>query len=313
MILASAAAHASVAKAAMILGLGTESVVPVAADAGGRMASDALEAVLARVADSGIVPFCVVATAGTTVTGAIDPLAEIAAVAREKGLWLHVDAAHGGALAFSERERHRLAGIEKADSVTFNPQKWLYVAKTCAMLLFRDMGVLERDFRIPAPYMAEAGGFTNLGEITIQGTRHAEVLKLWLALQHLGRRGYGGLVEQGMDLARHLAEGVAARPWLTLATEPDTNLVCFRAAPDDLTPEGQDALKRPPATPPARRRRLLPLPPGVPRSALAARGARQPPCGRRKPRPPPRRPRPIGRRGAGDLIARPGAASFRTP
>ena len=242
MILASAAAHASVAKAAMILGLGTESVVPVAADAGGRMASDALEAVLARVADSGIVPFCVVATAGTTVTGAIDPLAEIAAVAREKGLWLHVDAAHGGALAFSERERHRLAGIEKADSVTFNPQKWLYVAKTCAMLLFRDMGVLERDFRIPAPYMAEAGGFTNLGEITIQGTRHAEVLKLWLALQHLGRRGYGGLVEQGMDLARHLAEGVAARPWLTLATEPDTNLVCFRAAPDDLTPEGQDAL-----------------------------------------------------------------------
>lgn len=242
MILASAAAHASVAKAAMILGLGTESVVPVAADASGRMASDDLEAVLARVAAVGIVPFCVVATAGTTVTGAIDHLAEIAAVAREKGLWLHVDAAHGGALAFSERERHRLTGIEKADSVTFNPQKWLYVAKTCAMLLFRDMGVLERDFRIPAPYMAEAGGFTNLGEITIQGTRHAEVLKLWLALQHLGRRGYGGLVEQGMDLARYLAGGVAARHWLTLAAAPDTNLVCFRAAPNDRTPEGQDAL-----------------------------------------------------------------------
>ncbi len=242
MILASASAHASVAKAAMILGLGTESVVPVAADAAGRMAPDALEAVLERVASVGYVPFCVVATAGTTVTGAIDPLAEIATVAREKGLWLHVDAAHGGALAFSERERHRLAGIEAADSVTFNPQKWLYVAKTCAMLLFRDSGSLERDFRIPAPYMAETGGFTNLGEISIQGTRHAEVLKLWLALQHLGRRGHGQLVEQGMDLARHLAAGVAARPWLTLAAEPDTNLVCFRAAPGHLTPEGQDDL-----------------------------------------------------------------------
>jgi glutamate/tyrosine decarboxylase-like PLP-dependent enzyme len=237
---ASNAAHTSIHKAAMLLGLGMDAVVPVAVDEHCRMKVEDLEQAIERARREGQAPFCVVATAGTTITGSIDPLGPIGAVARRHGLWFHIDAVFGGALVFSQQERFRLDGIETADSVSFNPQKWLYVAKTAALSLFRDADVLERNFRVPLPYM-EAAEQVNYGEIGIQGTRYPDAFKLWLTLTHIGSRGFGQLIDGGYRLAKFVCDEVAKRPFLELAGEPELNIVCFRGVPEWVAEDQRDA------------------------------------------------------------------------
>ena len=234
-------AHTSFKKAAMLMGLGTDAAIAVATNADSQIDLDDLQTKLARAQAAGQTPFALVATAGTTVTGNIDPIVAMAEVARAQGLWFHVDAAYGGAVAFSERHRHRLAGIEQADSVTFNPQKWLYVTKTCAIVMFRQFDLLEQHFRVLAPYMHDHDDWLNLGEFTVQGTRHPDILKLWLSLQHLGQAGYGAIVDYGYELTRHFVKAVQARPFLTLASQPEMNLVCFRGEPPAVPPDRWDS------------------------------------------------------------------------
>jgi glutamate/tyrosine decarboxylase-like PLP-dependent enzyme len=226
----------------MLLGLGTDAVVSVETDDDSRIDPASLARAIEQADRDGRAPFCVVATAGTTTTGNVDPLRAVHDVADERDLWFHVDAAYGGALVFSETQRDRLDGIEAADSVTFNPQKWCYVAKTCAMALFADAGVLHEEFRIGAPYVRGDDASPNLGELSVQGTRRAAVLKLWLTFQHLGRAGLEQLIDESYRLTSTLRDRVVEHDALELASRPETNIVCFRAVPEWCPPAERDEL-----------------------------------------------------------------------
>ena len=229
-LFASEMCHSSIQKAAMVLGLGTSSVISVKADAQGKMCPEYLARSIELALKNGQQPFAVVATAGTTVTGNIDPLPAIAELCQRHQLWLHVDASYGGAVVFSPQYRSLLAGIEQADSVTFNPQKWCYVTKACALVLFRDEQILDRAFRISAPYMSlnESQGHPNLGEWGIQGTRAPEIAKWWLTLLQLGQRGLAQLVEHTLQFSRQFLAHIQERDYLELATPPELNIACFR-------------------------------------------------------------------------------------
>jgi L-2,4-diaminobutyrate decarboxylase len=231
-LLASEAAHASIKKAAMILGMGTSSVIPIATNENSQMDPESLEAAIKEAKAGGQQPFCVVATAGTTVTGNIDPLVEIGRVAREHELWFHVDAAYGGALIFSEQHKQKLAGTQEADSITFNPQKWLFVSNGCSMALFRSMEQMQQALRIPSPYGGGSSDVVNLGEITVHGSRRVEVLKLWLSLQHMGLKGIRQLVDEGCSLTDYFLSKVKERPFLRVVGQPDMNILCFRGTPE---------------------------------------------------------------------------------
>ena len=235
-------AHTSMQKAAMMMGLGSEAAVPLRTNANSQVDIADLKAKLAEAKGRGQQPFAIVATVGTTVTGSVDPIEEMGAIAYSHNLWFHVDAAYGGAVIFSDAHRNLLSGIEKADSITFNPQKWLYVAKTCATVLFKRFDILKTHFRIRAPYMSDDADWPNLGEFTVQGTRHADILKLWLSLQHIGALGYSNIIERNYSLTAQFVQQVKNRPYLQLASEPQMNLVCFRLAPIETDAAQQDDL-----------------------------------------------------------------------
>ncbi|MEZ5344762.1 MAG: pyridoxal-dependent decarboxylase [Pyrinomonadaceae bacterium] len=220
-------AHVSIEKCAMILGLGRDSVIKVKTDKSAGMDFGDLREKIESHKKRGDHPFCVVATAGTTTVGSIDPLRETAKIAKQFDLWFHADAIYGGALAFSKSEKHRLDGIELADSVSFNPHKWLYVSKTASLCLFRDFELMRDHFQINAPYMNERGS-GNLGELTIQGSKHAEILKLWLTLTGIGKDGFEFLIAKSIEAARNIEAEIGKRDFLETAVKPELNIICFR-------------------------------------------------------------------------------------
>jgi glutamate/tyrosine decarboxylase-like PLP-dependent enzyme len=226
-------AHFSFQKAANLLGLGRNAWVRIPADEHGRVRVDAMEDSIRALRAAGAHPFCLIGVAGTTVTASLDPLSEIGQLARREGLWFHVDAAYGGAIALSEKLRHLLHGIELADSITFNPQKWLFVPKTCASILFRDAAEVDRNLREPFVYGSSNRSVddrprVNLGEWTLQGTRRVDVLKLYLTLEHFGRARLAQMCERNCEVARRFASAISSCPELELINQPDLNIVCFR-------------------------------------------------------------------------------------
>ncbi len=227
-------AHVSIQKAAMIMGIGIQNVIKVSTDPFGRMITSELRSRIKQEIGKGLKPCAIVATAGTTVTGNIDPIYEIAEIAKEYKIWLHVDAIWGGGLIFSCNKKYLLHGIEYADSITFNPQKWMAVAKTCSLLMFKNKDHLEEYFRIRKTYVKEHDIVTDLSETGITGTKRADILKLWLSLENMGMNGYQAYVDYTLELTRHFTDAVKQRKYLRLVTEPQTAIICMRGEPDYL-------------------------------------------------------------------------------
>lgn len=227
-ILASDGAHFSIRRAAALIGLGGDAVIPVATDRAGRMSLAALDGELDRLARAGLSPLALVATAGTTDLGAVDPVDEVAARARAAGAWLHVDAAVGGGLLVSDRLRGRLAGIESADSITVDMHKLLWQPIGASALLVGD----ERSFtsvREPSDYLdRDDDHVLNLVGRSLDTSRRFDALKVLVSLRALGRRQLGAMVEHLVALAQYAADAVRAQPALELVADPQTVTVVFR-------------------------------------------------------------------------------------
>jgi len=242
---ASDQAHFSIARSLDILGLGEGALVRIPSDASLRMRPDALARAIARDRARRLRPMGIVATAGTTNSGNIDPLPAIAAIARHEGIPWHVDAAYGGALLLSGRYRDRLTGIERADSVTVDPHKWLFQPFSLGGLFVRDGRALNGSFRTEPDYLRKdlesEPERLDFYHYSMEGSRPFRGLKLWFTLKALGRRGLGDLVDRTMTIAHHLERRVKADERFEAHPAPvELASVCFRyltARARRLTPE----------------------------------------------------------------------------
>lgn len=228
-IYASDQSHSSIARTARTLGFqpGQLRVLPV--DDEFRMRPDAVAGAIAADRAAGRIPLAVCATAGSTNTGAIDPLPELAEICRREGVWLHVDAAYGGFAALTERGRRWLAGIELADSVTLDPHKWLYQPFECGCSLVRRGELLEDAFRIAPDYLKDArGGTVNFADRNLQLSRTSRVLKLWLSINTFGLGAFRAAIDRSLDLARLAEELVEASDELELIRPARLGIICLR-------------------------------------------------------------------------------------
>ncbi|WP_428538887.1 pyridoxal phosphate-dependent decarboxylase family protein [Rhodopila sp.] len=222
----SADSHLAWIKFAHMAGIGRSAVRLVATDGGGRMSAEALEQAIAADRRQGSVPVMIVATAGTTNAGMIDPLAACGAIARRCGVWYHVDAAWGGALAASARLRGKLAGIEAADSVTIDAHKWFATTMGCGMFLTAHPRVLQAAFNVTTSFMPGASSVDPY-MTTAQWSRRFVGLRLFLSLAAGGWGGHGAHVERAVELGHRLAERMRRQGW-TVANEAGLAVVCLR-------------------------------------------------------------------------------------
>jgi sulfinoalanine decarboxylase len=228
-VLASADAHVSIGKALAVMGLPASALHPIPTTAAGGMDPAALAHQLDTLRQQGVPVIAVVATAGTTVRGAVDPLLALAPICRRHDVWLHVDGAIGAVFALSEHHRRRVAGIELADSITVNPQKLLGITKTSSLLLLARPQALEHSFATGLPYMEPSWGGGHGGESGLQGTRPAEVLKLWMGLRQLGLEGIHNLLDGAIARRRQLQQLLQLQPGLALVGGP-LHLLAFAPA-----------------------------------------------------------------------------------
>ncbi|WP_347109247.1 aspartate aminotransferase family protein [Paenarthrobacter sp. S56] len=226
--------HFSIQKSASMLGLGFDAVIPVPTAQDRRMDPAALAAALAETRDAGLVPMAVVATAGTTDFGSVDPLAELAALARAYDSWLHVDAAYGGGLLVSNRYRHLLDGIHLADSVTVDFHKTFFQPVSSSAVLLRNGSAL-RHVTYHADYLnpesAAKADIPNQVDKSIQTTRRFDALKLWLTLRTMGADAIGALFDEAIDLAARVGSLLAGDGEFELAATPQLSTLVFRYRP----------------------------------------------------------------------------------
>jgi len=234
---ASAEAHHSIDKSAGLLGLGRKALRRIAVNEKVQLDPQILEQTIEADLSSGKKPFCIVATTGTTNTGAIDDLIAIAEICQRYNLWLHVDGAYGGSAIFSDQHRVLLRGIEHADSITIDPHKWMAMPLAAGVILTRHPEMLERAFAVAAPYMpkaAESKGLDN-SRISTQWTRRMNSLKLWLTLRVHGRKAYEEHIDRQLNLASHFVSWIKTSEHFELAAPQVLPIVAFRFKAPSLT------------------------------------------------------------------------------
>ncbi|HJS96955.1 MAG TPA: aminotransferase class V-fold PLP-dependent enzyme, partial [Solirubrobacteraceae bacterium] len=224
-------AHSSIARAARALGMRPSQLRVLPTDSRHRMRLDALAGAIAADVSRGRTPFFVAASAGSTNTGAIDPLPGIAAICQEAGAWLHIDAAYGGFAALTDRGAGWLAGLELADSVTLDPHKWLYQPFECGCVLVRDGERLRAAFEVVPDYLKDAAahaGEVNFSDLGFQLTRSSRALKVWLSLSYFGVDAFRAAIDRSLDLAVHAERLIGQHPELELLSPAQLGIVCFR-------------------------------------------------------------------------------------
>lgn len=237
-VLVSRRGHYSLRKCGGILGIGNGNVIPVDVDENNRMRPDRLQTTIDEIKASGRTRILAVVTvAGTTETGSVDPMPEISAICQREGIHLHADAAWGGPTLMSETYAHLLKGIELADSVTIDAHKQFYMPMSCGMIFFKDPTSLDA-VAYHANYIIRKGSVDS-GIKTISGSREANCLILDSALKIMGSRGYGMLIDHGIELARRFADEIASRDTFQLVTRPELNILTYRICPKSA----QDELK----------------------------------------------------------------------
>jgi aromatic-L-amino-acid decarboxylase len=245
-IYASAEAHISVDKAAIVTGVGREGVRRIPVDARYRMRPDALEQAIVEDRGNGWQPFLVVGTLGTTSSTSIDPAADLAAICERESLWLHLDAAYGGAAAIVPELRPLFSGWERADSIVFNPHKWLFTPFDASLLLFRRPDVFRSAFSLVPEYLMDSSveGAHNYSEYGIQLGRRFRALKLWTLIRYFGTEGLAARIRGHCKMALELASWVDDHEdWERLAPVP-LSTICFRFRPAGLSGRDDEATRK---------------------------------------------------------------------
>ena len=226
-------AHSSIEKGVITLGLGQRGLRKIPTDSEFRMDPKALAAAIKEDKRDGYIPFCIVATVGTTSTSSIDPLREIIPIGEEHAMWLHVDAAYAGSAAIVPEFRHILDGCERADSIVVNPHKWLFTPFDLSVLYCRHMDLLRRAFSLVPEYLRtpEQEKVRSGSDYGVQLGRRFRALKLWMVIRYFGHEGLAARIREHCRLARLFASWIEESPdWELLAPVP-LGLVCFRACP----------------------------------------------------------------------------------
>ncbi len=237
-VYASAEAHSSIEKACMTLGLGRNALRKIPTDDRFRMDPAALSAAIAADLAAGDRPIAVVATIGTTSSTSIDPVPAVADIAASRGLWLHVDAAYGGAVALLPERRALFAGWDRADSIVVNPHKWLFAPLDASLLLTRDLPAFRDAFSLVPEYLRtidRASPVRDVHEYTPVLGRRFRALKLWVMLRWFGLEGYRRRIARHLEIAQAFAGWVDADPDFERLAPVDFSTVCLRYRPRDLT------------------------------------------------------------------------------
>ncbi|CAH1773736.1 unnamed protein product [Owenia fusiformis] len=231
--------HFSTKRAAAIAGIGTDNCIAVKCDERGKMIPGELEKCILQAKSEGAKPFYVTCTTGSTVLGAFDPINEIADICETYGMWMHVDAAWGGGALLSERYRHLFNGVERCDSITWNPHKMMGVTLQCSAILLKEKDILKNCNSMCADYLYQQDKHYDVvydtGDKAIQCGRHNDIFKLWLMWRAKGDKGLESQINRVFELAKYLTEKIRERPgFMMVMDEPEYTNVCFWYVPSKI-------------------------------------------------------------------------------